>query len=156
MRPVKETIPVSVSDGQLNLLFSKGTADNPKVSAIEVLPATANRAPVLAAIGGKTAIEEQALAFTATATDADGAAQTLTYSLVNAPAGAAINATTGAFSWTPGETQGPGSYSFTVKVTDNGSPVLSDQETITVTVSESNRAPVLAAIGSKSVLEGQP
>jgi hypothetical protein len=155
MRPVKETIPVSVSDGQLNLLFGKGSADNPKVSAIEVLPATANRAPVLAAIGGKTATEGQALTFTATATDADGTAQTLTYSLLNAPTGAAINATTGVFSWTPGETQGPGSYSFTVKVADNGSPVLSDQETITVTVSESNRAPVLAAIGSKSVGEGQ-
>jgi hypothetical protein len=136
MRPVKETIPVSVSDGQLNLLFSKGTADNPKVSAMEVLPATANRAPVLAAIGSKSVLEGQTLSFTATATDPDIPAQALTYSLLNAPTGAAINAATGQFTWTPTATQGPASYAFTVKVTDNGFPILADQETITVTVRE--------------------
>ncbi len=156
MRAVRETVRVTVSDGQLDLLFSKGSADNPRVSAIEVLPASlTNRAPVLAAIGGKTVAEGQVLAFAAAATDADGPAQTLTYALLNAPPGAVINPTTGAFSWTPTETQGPGSYAFTVKATDNGSPMLSDGETISVTVGEANRAPVLAAIGGKSVTEGQ-
>ncbi len=41
MRAVKETIRVTVSDGVLNLYFAKGTADNPLVSAIEVVPAAA-------------------------------------------------------------------------------------------------------------------
>jgi hypothetical protein len=36
-----------------------------------------------------------------------------------------------------------------VKVADNGSPILSDQETITVTVSEGNAAPVLAYMATK-------
>jgi hypothetical protein len=40
MRAIKETIRVTVSDGVLNLYFAKGTADNPAVSAIEVIPVT--------------------------------------------------------------------------------------------------------------------
>jgi len=40
------------------------------------------------------------------------------------------------FTWTPTEAQGPGSYTFDVRVTDNGSPNLNDSETITLTVSE--------------------
>jgi hypothetical protein len=43
MRAVKETLRVTVSDGVLNLYFAKGTADNPFVSAVEVVPATAAR-----------------------------------------------------------------------------------------------------------------
>ncbi len=39
MRAVKETIQVTVSDGVLNLYFARGTADNPLVAAIEVVPA---------------------------------------------------------------------------------------------------------------------
>jgi hypothetical protein len=43
MRAVRETLRVTVSDGVLNLYFAKGTADNPFVSAVEVVPATAAR-----------------------------------------------------------------------------------------------------------------
>ena len=56
--------------------------------------------------------------------DIDG--DTLTYSLIGAPAGATIDPATGEFSWTPSEAQGPGVYTFTVSVTDDGTPVLSD------------------------------
>ena len=42
------------------------------------------------------------MTFTATATDADVPANVLTFSLeAGAPAGATINGSTGAFSWTP-------------------------------------------------------
>ena len=116
---------------------------------------TGNNAPVLAAIGNKTVKELTPLTFTATATDAD-AGQTLSYSLdVGAPAGATIGASTGAFSWTPTEAQGPGNYPITVRVTDNGSPTSNDFEAITVTVSEANSAPVLAAITDRTINEGQ-
>jgi uncharacterized repeat protein (TIGR01451 family) len=121
---------------------------------INVTVSEVNSAPVLAAIGNKTVNELSALSFTATATDSDLPANTLTYSLdAGAPTGATINATTGAFTWTPTEAQGPGVYPITVRVTDNGSPVLNDYETINVTVSEVNSAPVLAAIGNKTVNE---
>ena len=113
-----------------------------------------NNPPVLAAIGAKTVKEGTALAFTATATDPD-AGQALTFSLdAGAPTGASIT-TAGAFSWTPSESQGPGSYPITVRVTDNGSPSSNDFETITVSVSEVNVAPTLAAISNQTINEGQ-
>jgi len=59
-----------------------------------------------------------------------------------APTGASINPTTGQFTWTPTEAQGPGVYTVTVTVTDNGSPNLSDGETFTITVNEVNEPPV--------------
>lgn len=86
--------------------------------------------PVLATIGNKTIKKDSLLTFKATATDGD-AGQIITYSLIGAPAGAAINATTGNFSWRPTAT---GTYTFRVRATDNGSPVRFDEEQITVTV----------------------
>ena len=58
--------------------------------------------------------------------------------------GASIDSTSGVFSWAPTEAQGPGTYTFDVVATDNGSPALSDRETITVTVNEVNLAPGLS------------
>ena len=112
-----------------------------------------NVAPVLGAVGDKTVDELTLLSFTATATDADLPANTLTFSLSGAPAGAAINPSTGAFTWTPSEAQGPGSYVFDVIVTDDGASNLNDSETIAVTVDEVNVAPVLGAVGDKTVDE---
>ena len=78
---------------------------------------------MLAAIGDKTVDEGALLSFTATATDADLPANTLTFSLdAGAPAGASIDPATGLFTWTPSEAQGPGVYPVTVRVTDNGTP----------------------------------
>ncbi|MGI2298071.1 putative Ig domain-containing protein, partial [Paenibacillus sp. GXUN7292] len=115
----------------------------------EILAASpVNTAPVLAAIGNKTINERDLLTFTASATDFDG--DTLTYSLVGAPVGASINSSTGEFTWTPTEAQGPGSYTFAVRVNDGA---LNAEEQITVTVNEVNTAPVLAAIGNKTVDE---
>src|SRR5207237_75631 len=100
--------------------------------------------------------EGQVLTFTATATDPDLPANSLTFSLPGTvPAGAAINQTTGVFTWTPTEAQGPGTYQVTVRVTDNGTPTRFDEETLTITVTEVNQAPVLGAIGNRSVNECQ-
>ena len=115
-----------------------------------------NVAPVLGAIGNKSIAELATLTFTAIATDVDLPANTLTYSLESAPTGASINSTSGLFSWTPTEAQGPGEYTFKVKVCDNGSPVLCDEEQITVTVNEVNVAPVLGVIGNKNIEELVP
>jgi hypothetical protein len=109
-----------------------------------------NQPPVLAAIGSKQINEQVKLSFTARATDADLPANTLTYTLTNAPAGAVLGASTGAFTWTPTEAQGPGSYTFDVCASDGLAP---DCETITVTVNEANQPPVLAHIGNLQVGE---
>jgi hypothetical protein len=99
-------------------------------ATVTITVSSVNDAPVLAAIGSKSVAKGKALAFTASATDPD-AGQTKTFSLVSPPSGATIGSTTGSFSWTPTAT---GTFNITVKVADNGSPVLSDTETITVTV----------------------
>jgi hypothetical protein len=114
-----------------------------------------NRAPQLGPLSDSVLDEGTTVGFTAQATDPDLPANALTFSLASgAPEGAQINPTTGAFAWTPSEAQGPGTYPITVRVTDNGTPPLTDTETITITVNEVNAAPVLAAIGNKSVDEG--
>jgi hypothetical protein len=118
--------------------------------------ASGNHAPVLDPISDQWTHETQTLTFVASATDSDVPPNTLTFSLLHAPAGASINASSGIFTWTPTESQGPGSYNPTVRVTDNGSPTLYDEEAINITVNEINVAPVLAAIGNKSVNAGQP
>jgi hypothetical protein len=119
--------------------------------------AAANTAPVLAVIGNKSANEGALLSFTASAADSDLPAQTLTYSLdAGAPTGASINASSGAFTWTPTEAQGPGTYNITVRVTDSGAPSMSASETIQVTINEVNANPVLAAIGNQAVVVGTP
>ena len=142
------TFPVTIRATDNGASPLSGTA------AITITVNEVNVAPVLGAVGDKTVNELATLAFTATATDVDLPANTLAFSLgAGAPAGAAISATTGAFSWTPTEAQGPGSFPISVVVTDNGTPALSDNETITVTVNEVNVAPVLGAIGSKTVAE---
>ena len=118
----------------------------------QVLPSTAiagqiyidqpDRAPALANIPNQVVDEQSLLSLTAMATDADGSAQTLTYSLdAGFPTGAAINSSSGLFTWTPTEVQGPGTYPITVRVTDDGSPPLSDTRTFTVTVDEVNGGP---------------
>ncbi len=103
-------------------------ASSPAAVTITVSPESDT--PVLAAIGNKTVIKDATLKFKAKATDADSG-QVLSYSLINAPAGAKINKTTGAFTWKPASA---GSYTFKVRVTDDGTPPLYDEEQITVTV----------------------
>nr|WP_317046582.1 choice-of-anchor tandem repeat GloVer-containing protein [Adhaeribacter arboris] len=100
------------------------------VKTVSITVTNVNDAPILAAIGDKNATLGTPLKFTATATDPD-AGQTKTFSLIGAPAGASINASSGAFTWTPTAAD---SYLFKVRVTDNGTPVLFDEEVVTVTV----------------------
>jgi Concanavalin A-like lectin/glucanases superfamily/Domain of unknown function (DUF2341)/Putative Ig domain len=92
-----------------------------------------NQAPVLAWIADQNAIVGQTLTFTAKGTDADVPANVLSYSLLNAPAGASINASTGVFTWTPALGQEK-LHTFTVVVTDNGSPLRSGGRKVNVTV----------------------
>ena len=114
-----------------------------------------NTAPVLGAIGNQTVDELATLSFTATATDADLPADTLTFSLdaASIALGMSIDANTGVFSWTPTEAQGGTTPSVTITVTDNGTGNLVDSETFTITVNDTNTAPVLGAIGNQTVDE---
>ena len=61
------------------------------------------------------------------------------------PEGATFDPASGVFNWRPGEDQGPGIYRFSVKVCDNGTPVLCDSEVLSVTLEEANQVPVAGA-----------
>lgn len=115
-----------------------------------------NYPPAVPAIPEQAVDEEQSLAFAITATDPDLPAQRLTFSLGTAAAdGASVNPTNGLFSWTPSEVYGPGSYFFSVIVTDDGSPALSESQGFIVTVREVNRAPELPILPNRTVNEGE-
>lgn len=97
----------------------------------------ANQPPVLNAIGGQNVAEGAALSFAISGSDPDGG--TLTYAAMGLPSGASFNASTRTFAWTPGFSQS-GTYSVTFTVSDGS---LSDSQAVSITVANSNRAPVL-------------
>ena len=118
-------------------------------ATVTITVTAVNDAPVLVTISNATIPEMVAYTFTAIAADVDSV--NLTFSLVGAPAGASMTEA-GVFSWTPSEAQGPGVYTFTVKVCDDASPALCAEQEVTLTVTEVNRLPVLTEIGDKSVV----
>lgn len=115
---------------------------------------TTNTAPILSGVPTSASINDgQFYTFTAAATDSDVPVQTLTYSLVGAPSGASIDATTGVFTWTPTEAQGPDTYLFSVRVSDGFN---STDASITLFVREKNVAPVLSAPSTVTAVRGLP
>src|SRR6266700_3804748 len=110
----------------------------PRLSAyatINIAVNEVNTAPVLGPVSDQTVNEGTRLSFTVTASDADIPANTLTFSLdPGAPAGATINPITGVFSWTPPKGFSPATNVVSIRVTDNGSPPLSDVTTIQIVV----------------------
>jgi len=134
------------------LLVLRSTVNTNLPYSFQIIPG--NHAPVLAAIGSRTNNEMTLLTFTASATDLEVPNDQLSFSLdPGAPAAAAINPVTGAFTWTPDETNGPGIYPVTVRVTDNGIPNLTDSETINIALNEVNRPPSLTLPGDQIVNE---
>lgn len=123
-------------------------------STVNITVTPENDAPVLSSVPASATINELTeYSFTAHASDVDLPAQTLTFSLIGAPAGATIGASSGVFSWTPTEEQGGTGlpYSFTVSVSDG---VTQTAANVSLTVNEVNQAPALNAIGSKTVYLG--
>lgn len=118
----------------------------PETVNINAVFRSLNSPPVLQPIGDKTANEGELLTFDILATDADPR-DTITYSALNLPAGASFVGRT--FSWQPGYNQA-GTYQVVFRA-DDGKEV--DQETITITVNNVNRAPVLQSISDKRTSE---
>ena len=129
---------------------TSSTASSPRLSSA-IRPGTAFFALGLSAHTAFAAARQTfpSLSFTATAADPDGPTSGLTCTLHGAPAGAVINPSTGAFSWVPPDN---GTFTFTVRVTDSGTPSQSDEEDIIVTVN--NVAPTATADNSGPIDEG--
>ena len=115
----------------------------------------ANSPPHLASVGNQSIAEGDRLDFTLGATDTNKPPPQLTFRFVGAvPSGASLGAQSGAFAWQPAEAQGPGNYAFTVRVTDNGLPPMSDTASFDVWVDEVNQRPVIAPVPELMVFEG--
>jgi hypothetical protein len=104
---------------------------------------TINHPPVLNPVTDQSVNELTLLTVNLTATDPDGGP--LTFSLVSGPSGVSV-APDGTLTWTPTEAQGPGVYTITAQVQDDGTPPLSGTNSFNVTVNEVNSPPVLAPI----------
>lgn len=128
------TIQVSASDGR----------SFPTSTTFTVTVANVNRAPVIEAVGPRTGAEGALLRFAVPASDAD-TDDTLAVTADPLPAGATF--TDGAFSWTPDFTQA-GAYDVTFSATDGEATAM---ETVTLTVANTNRAPVFVPVADQAV-----
>ena len=136
--PGTNVIMTVVTDGELSA-----------TNFFTVVVIETNAAPTLLPLADVEVLELTALMLTNTATDTDFPVSALTYSLVDAPAGATID-TNGVITWTPDETQGPGTNVITTVVTDGA---LSATNSFTVIVLETNAAPTLSLLADVEIVE---
>lgn len=115
-------------------------ANRPAITYTLAGDAPPNTAPVLPALADRTIAPLAALSISNAATDADVPAQTLTYELLDAPAGAVIDSA-GLITWTPTLEQASATYRFQTRVTDSGAPALSATNSFEVTVSAAPASP---------------
>ncbi|OGI05782.1 MAG: hypothetical protein A2Y40_02850 [Candidatus Margulisbacteria bacterium GWF2_35_9] len=104
--------------------------------------------PILATIGNKTINENQAITFTLSASDTEGA--TLTYSIDGLPAGATFS--NHSFNWTP-DYQQSGTYNITARVSDGVGGT--DSKKISIMVINSNRSPIITPLPTSVIDENQ-
>jgi hypothetical protein len=125
-----------VSTNTVSGLGNSFTISVPPYTIIDLLipPAVSNTPPTLAAISNRTVNVGQTVAFTASATDTDQPPQTLTFALLAGATNATLNTNSGAFLFRPLTTQANSTNSFTLMVSDNGSPVLSATQSFSVAV----------------------
>lgn len=113
------TTPIGVSISGIDTLIIPLTPSNNSLPKLFGVP------PTVTLFGG------QKLSFQASASDAD-MNQSLTFSLAGAPSGASIDPVSGQFAWAPSAGERPNVFTFLVRVADNGVPVKSDTQVITV------------------------
>ncbi len=161
-----ELVSTLIEETTLTLVYSEGRSGQAEITlratdlagdfddhTFQVTVIEENVAPVLAPIGDQAVDEGVELGFAAQATDIDLPEQTLVFSLdPGAPDGATIDPSSGVFTWTPTEEQGPGVYPVTIRVNDSAGG--EDFKTIEITVNEVNVAPMLAPIGDQAIDEG--
>ena len=110
-----------------------------------------NRAPQLSAVPAATGSENAPVAFALIGTDPDVEDEgKLVYACANLPAGAAVDAQSGEFVWSPGFTQA-GEFTLNFKLSDPAG--LASEQNAVITISDVNRVPVLNAVANSQVDE---
>jgi hypothetical protein len=133
---------------------------NPQLTAtniITVVVQEVNTAPVLPVIAPVNVAELTLLTVTNTATNSNIHSVITGYGLVNPPAGMVISAS-GIITWTPSQSQSPGTNVITTVVTNSNpydlvNPQLTATNIITVNVTEMNVAPALPSVATTNVNE---
>ncbi len=140
--------PTYSQSGNYNVTFTASDGTLTASQTITISVGNVDRPPVLTTIPAQSVNEGSSLTFTVTGSDPDG--DSLIYTATNLPTGASFNNLTQVFSWTPTYTQA-GTYQPTFTVSDG---LLTASQTVTITVANVNRPPVLASIASQSVTIG--
>lgn len=139
--------PTSNFNGSGTLVVQVSDGTDTDSETITVTVSAVNDAPVLSAVGDQTVAEESTNSITLSGTDVDG--DTLTYQLDSATASLGASLTGNSLSISP-VANFTGAGSVTVSVSDGS---LTDNETFSVTVSNINDAPVIAAISDQTMTE---
>lgn len=131
-----------------------GNADpRTATGVVTVNVARVNAAPVFNPVAAQTIPELASFTLNVSAVDPDG--EPVTYSLgAGAPAGASVHPTTGVFTWTPSEAQGPGTHTINFVASDGNIPSLNGTVSLTVNVQEMNSAPTTTIATGQRVSEG--
>ncbi len=140
-----------------NVVTDNGTPSLSATNSFSVVINEINVPPVLSAFANTNVNELTTLTLTNSATDSDVPVNALTYTLIEAPAGAAID-TNGVITWTPTEAQGPSTNTFTTIVTDTNIWAVNTQSftvtnTFTVVANEINMAPMLTVPANTNIDE---
>ncbi len=118
---------------------------HPTADAQTSVTAQANTPPVLAPIPAQTLAAGALFTLSPNATDANQPPPVLTWSLLpGAPPNALISSTSGFITWQTGATSSP-TNTFTLVVSDNGSPSLSATQTFNVVLTRTNQPPVITS-----------
>ncbi len=142
-------VPSYEQAGSYNVIFEVYDGMFIDTELVTIVVDNSNRAPVISPIGNRNVDEGSRLYFTISADDPD--MDDLSYSATDLPEGSVFSESSLEFSWTP-DYDDSGSYDITFRVTDGN---LSDSTTISISVNDVNRAPVLDTIGNKAVSEGE-
>ena len=134
-------VVITVSDG----------AASASLPAFSITVIASNRAPVISGSPATSIEAGQAFAFLPTASDADG--QALTFSIVNRPAWASFNTTTGRLSGIPTAAQAGSYANVSISVSDGAAQASLAPFTIVVTAP--NRPPVISGSPATSATVGQ-
>ena len=130
-----------------------GAPMNTNLISYTVVAAVSNTAPVLDPQIDRTVNPGYTLLVTNTAHDADLPAQALTFSLLNPPANASINATSGIVSFSPTLAQLGTTNLINVVAADSGTPAMRATNAFRAIVL-ANTAPVLAPVSDRMIEPG--
>ena len=111
--------------------------------------------PTLESVAALRIDEGGLIEFRLHGTSTETPARPLTYTLLGAPAGAQVDAATGAFRWQTTEADGPEIYRFAARVTDNADPVRWATVRVEIRVDEVNQPPALDPVPDRSINEGE-